>query len=254
VSTEVLISLLSFGGTLLLVLTGLLNFSVFLRQLRAARDQLETVRRQLESARQQPEIQLVQRAMTETSDHLKILIERPYLRPYFYDNKPWAEGDHASADEVKAMAELLLSNFASAIIHSAAFPQYPVRGVEQTIRFHLRHSPALRDFLLENFDRFQLAGLALVCLKNNTKDEAERDLSVLLAAPDMDETERARRERLLSYLKSADQADAFELAKCSLEQARSLSLEAGVAGEDGARSTGSDDHRHEYRKGRMFHT
>jgi hypothetical protein len=227
VSTEVLISLFSFAGTLLLVLTGLLNFSVFLRQLRAAREQLETVRRQLENARQQPEIQLVQRAMTETSDHLKILVERPYLRPYFYDNKPWAEGDYASADEVKAMAELLLNNFASAIIHSAAFPQYPVRGVEQTIRFHLRNSPALRDFLLENFDRFPLAGLALVCLKNKTKDEAERDLSVLLTAPGMDETERARRERLLSYLKSTDKADPFELAKCSLERARSLSLETG---------------------------
>jgi hypothetical protein len=227
VSTEVLISLLSFGGTLLLVLTGLLNFSVFLRQLRAARDQLETVRRQLESARQQPEIQLVQRAMTETSDHLKILIERSYLRPYFYDNKLWKEGDRASSDEVKAMAELLLSNFASAIIHSAAFPQYPVRGVEQTIRFHLRNSPALRDFLLENFDRFQLAGLALVCLKNDTKAEVERDLNMLLAVPDMDDTERARRERLLSYLRDTDQVDAFDLAKCSLEHARSLSLGAG---------------------------
>jgi len=229
VSTEVLISLLSFGGTLLLVVTGLLNFSVFLRQLRAARDQLETVRRQLESARQQPEIQLVQRAMTETSDHLKILIERPYLRPYFYENKLWREGDAdaASADEVKAMAELLLSNFASAIIHSAAFPQYPVRGVEQTIRFHMRNSPALRAFLLENFDRFQLAGLALVCLKNDTKAEVERDLSLLLAAPDIDETERARRERLLSYLRDTEQVDAFELAKCSLEHARSLSHGAG---------------------------
>lgn len=30
-----LISLLTFGGTLLLVVTGLLNFSVFVRQLRA---------------------------------------------------------------------------------------------------------------------------------------------------------------------------------------------------------------------------
>jgi len=227
VSTEVLISLLSFGGTLLLVLTGLLNFSVFLRQLRTAHDQLETVRRQLESARQQPEIQLVQRAMAETSDHLKILIERPYLRPYFYDNKLWAEGDRASGDEVKAMAELLLSNFASAIIHSAAFPQYPVRGVEQSIRFHLRQSPALRDFLLENFDRFPLAGLALICLKNDTKAEAERDLRVLLDAPGMEETERARRERLLNYLKDADNADAFEMAKCSLEHARSLSLGTG---------------------------
>ena len=47
-SSEVLISLLTFGGTLLLVVTGLLNFSVFVRQLRAAREQLETAQRELE--------------------------------------------------------------------------------------------------------------------------------------------------------------------------------------------------------------
>lgn len=102
-NTELLIPLLTVAGTLLLVLTGLLNFSVFVRQLRAAREQLETARRQVESARQQPEIQLVQRAMSKTTDHLRILIERPYLRPYFYENRPWAEGDRASADEVRRL-------------------------------------------------------------------------------------------------------------------------------------------------------
>jgi hypothetical protein len=217
VNTELLIPLLTVGGTLLLVVTGLLNFSVFVRQLRAAREQLETARRQLESARQQPEIQLVQRAMSETSDHLKILIERPYLRPYFYENKSWAEGDTASSDEVKAMAELLLNNFASAIIHSAAFPQYPVRGVEQTIRFHLRSSPALRDFLLEGFERFPLAGLALLCLKNETKAGAENDLRELISVSANDAGEKARRERLLRYLQSTDEAGPLELAKYSLE-------------------------------------
>lgn len=217
-NTELLIPLLTVGGTLLLVLTGLLNFSVFVRQLRAAREQLETARRQLESARQQPQIQLVQRAMSETSDHLRILIEKPYLRPYFYENKSWAEGDAASGDEVKAMAELLLNNFASAIIHSAAFPQYPVRGVEQTIRFHLRSSPALRDFLLEGFDRFQLAGLALLCLKNETKAGAEKDLRELISASGKDAGEKARRERLLHHLQSTDEAEPLELAKYSLRR------------------------------------
>jgi type II secretory pathway pseudopilin PulG len=221
-SYEVLISLLTIGGTLLLVVTGLLNFSVFLRQLRAAREQLETARRQLESARQQPEIQLVQRAMDETSDHLRILVQKPYLRPYFYDNKIWAEGDTASIDEVKALAELLLNNFASAIIHSAAFPQYPVRSVEQTIRYHLHNSPALRDFLMEGFERFQLAGLALLCLKNETKEETEKDLLELIAASKNDEQERARRKRLLTHLQSTDKVDALELAKYSLEGASSV--------------------------------
>lgn len=227
-NTELLIPLLTFGGTLLLVVTGLLNFSVFVRQLRAARDQLETARRQLESARQQPQIQLVQRAMMETSDHLKILIEKPYLRPYFYDNKVWEEGDVASLNEVKAMAELVLNNFASAIIHSAVFPEYPVRGVEETIRFHLRHSPALRDFLVESFDRFQLAGLALICLKNETKADAERDLRELISAAGADVVEKARRERLLRYLESSDKAHPLELAKYSLERVGGNSSETHI--------------------------
>jgi hypothetical protein len=226
-TTELLISLLTVSGTLLLVVTGLLNFSVFVRQLRAAREQLETARHQLESARQQPQIQLVQRAMSETSDHLRILIERPYLRPYFYENKPWQEGDKVSGDEVKAMAELLLNNFASAIIHSAAFPQYPVRGVEQTIRFHLRNSPSLRDFLIESFDRFQLAGLALLCLKNETKAEAEADLRELISTSDLDAKERARRERLLHHLQSTDE-EPLQLAKYSLERAGILTEEISV--------------------------
>jgi hypothetical protein len=217
-NTDLLIPLLTFGGTLLLVVTGLLNFSVFVRQLRAARDQLETARRQLESARQQPQIQLVQRAMTETSDHLKILIEKPYLRPYFYDNKAWVEGDTASLNEVKAMAELMLNNFASAIIHSAVFPEYPVRGVEETIRFHLRHSPTMRSFLLEGFDRFQLAGLALICLKNETKADAERDLRDLIAAVDVEVNEKTRREGLLRHLESSEKVHPLELAKYSLER------------------------------------
>jgi hypothetical protein len=224
VNTELLISLLTFGGTLLLVLTGLLNFSVFVRQLRAAREQLETARRQLESAQQQPQIQLVQRAMAETSDHLKILVEKPYLRPYFYDNKAWIEGDEANLNEVKAFAELVLNNFASAIIHSAVFPQYPVRGVEETIRFHLRHSPALRDFLMEGFDRFQLAGLALICLKNETKADAERDLRELISAAGADAAEKARRERLLSHLETTEKPHALELAKYSLERAGASTL------------------------------
>lgn len=224
-NAELLIPLLTFGGTLLLVVTGLLNFSVFVRQLRAARDQLDTARRQLESARQQPEIQLVQRAMSETSDHLRILIEKPYLRPYFYENKAWAAGDLASSDEVKAMAELLLNNFASAMIHSAAFPQYPVRGVEQTIRFHLRSSPALRDLLMEGFDRFPLAGLALLCLKSETKAEAEQDLRELISASGEDAGERARRERLLDHLQSTDEAEPLGLAKYSLERAGVGSVE-----------------------------
>ncbi|MBT9546384.1 MAG: hypothetical protein IV090_13430 [Candidatus Sericytochromatia bacterium] len=224
---EALLPLVTIGGTLLLVITGLLNFSVFLRQLRAslagletAREGLDTARLQLESARLQPEIQLVQRAMFETSEHLKILVERPYLRPYFYESQHWSPEDGVSRDEVLAMAELLLSNFASAIIHSGAFPQYPVRGVEETLRFHLRHSPILREFLLTGFERFQLAGFALLCLKNDSKAEIEADLLHLIAAPDLEPREKARRERFLHYLRNSEQVEPVALAKYSLESVR----------------------------------
>lgn len=223
-SLETLLPLVTVGGTLLLVITGLLNFSVFLRQLRASQAGLETARQQLESAQQQPEIQLVQRAMWETSEHLKILVERPYLRPYFYESKIWSPEDGVSRDEVLAMAELLLSNFASAIIHSGAFPQYPVRGVEETLRFHLRNSPILRSFLLEGFERFQLAGLALLCLKNETKAEIEADLLQLIAEPGQEAREKARRERFLAYLRSSQQVEPVVLAKYSLESVRNPQL------------------------------
>ena len=213
---DISVPVLTIAGTLLLVVTGLLNFSVFVRQLRASREQLETARRQLENARIQPEIELVQRAMSETSDHLKIMIEKPYLRPYFYENKAWAHGDTASSDEVKGMAELLLNNFASAIIHSAAFPQYPVRSVEQTIRFHLKNSPAMRDWLIDGFEQFQLAGLPLLCLKNETKEETERDLQRLIDMAANDPREKKRREGLLAHLKAIDDADPIELAKYTL--------------------------------------
>ena len=226
--TEVWVSLLSFGGTLLLVITGLLNFSIFRRQLRAAYEQMETARQQLENAQKQPEIQLIQRAMTEMSEHLPILIERPYLRPYFYESKVWKEGDKANRDELLAMAELLLDNFASAIIHSASFPQYPIRGVEESIRFHLHNSPALREFLLDNFDRFQLAGLALLRLKNETVAETEEDLRRLISKTRPDERESLRLERLLGYLQRNGDAEPLELAKYSVQRRTGVSSELPV--------------------------
>jgi|GEM_PF-481850 len=225
VSFDTVIATLAVAGSLLLVVTSLLNFSVFLRQLRAGREQVETARQMLETAAQGPMIQLVQRAMMETSDHLRILVEKPYLRPYFYDNKSWREGDQASLDEVKAMAELLLDNLASAIIHSAAFPQYPIRGVEQNIRFHLRQSPALRDFLMEAFDRFPMAGLALLSLKNNNNaGETAADLHRLIEAAGADEAERGRRERLLRHLETTENTEPLALAKYSFDRVRDLSV------------------------------
>jgi hypothetical protein len=47
-------------------------------------------------------------------------------------------------------------------------------------------------------------GLDLICLKNETRVDAERDLRRLISAAGVDVTEKTRRERLLRHLESAD--------------------------------------------------
>jgi len=194
---ETLIGLLGVVGSLLIVLVGLLNFSVFRKQLRIAKDQIDTAVRQLEIAQKQPDLHLIQRAVNQTSDHIRLFVEHPKLRPYFYSEAEWHPGDEVALDEIRAMAELILNNFASALMHSAAFPEYPVRGIDRIIMFHLRRSAALREFLLENFERFPFTGLTLLCLKNETPDKVEADLRQLMEAPGLDQREVERRKALL---------------------------------------------------------
>ena len=67
---------------------------------------------------------------------------------------------------------------------------------------------------MESFDRFQLAGLALICLKNETKTDAERDLRDLISLAGTDVTESASRNLL-----RPDKTHLLELAKYSLERA-----------------------------------
>ena len=217
---DVWIGVMGFAGTMLLVVVGLLNFSVFRKQLRLAKEQIDTAVGQLEIARKQPDLHLIQRAISETSDHIRLLVERPYLRPYFYDGAEWEPGGPATADEVKAMSELMLNNFASALMHSAAFPEYPVRGIDRSIMFHLRHSPALRDLLMETFDRFPFTGLSLLCLKNQTSGGVEADLRGLIEADGVDRTEVERRKELLRLFRSSEGRGAIEFTALSMEKRR----------------------------------
>jgi hypothetical protein len=217
---EALIGVLGFAGTLLLVVVGLLNFSVFRKQLRFAREQIDTAVRQLEIAQKQPDLYLIPRAVTETSNHLRLFVERPKLRPYFYSEAEWQPGDEVSLDEIRAMAELILNNFASALMHSATFPEYPVRGVDRVIMYHLRRSPALREFLLENFERFPFTGLTLLCLKNETRDQVESDLQRLIAAPNVDDAELGRRKELLELYRSSEMREAIEFTSYSMKRRR----------------------------------
>lgn len=216
---EALIGVLGFLGTLLLVTVGLLNFSVFRKQLRIAQDQIDTAMRQLEIAQKQPDLYLIQRAVTETSNHLLLFVQHPKLRPYFYSEAEWKLGDEVSLDEIQATAELILNNFASALMHAAAFPEYPVRGVDRIIMFHLRRSSALREFLLENFERFPFTGLTLLCLKNETRDQVEADLQRLIDECDVDDFEIERRKQLLQLYRN-EALDPIEFTSYSMKRRR----------------------------------
>jgi hypothetical protein len=217
---EALIGVLGIMGTLLLVIVGLLNFSVFRKQLRIAKEQIDTAVRQLEIAQKQPDLYLIQRAVTETANHLLLFVQHPKLRPYFYSEAEWKPGDEVSLDEIKAMAELILNNFASALMHAAAFPEYPVRGVDRVIMFHLRRSPALREFLLENFERFPFTGLTLLCLKSETRDQVEADLRHLVEARDIDDSEIERRKKLLELYRDGSVREPIEFTSYSMKRRR----------------------------------
>lgn len=217
---EYWIAIIGSAGTLLLVLVGLLNFTIFSKQLTVAREQIATAVRQLDLAQKAPDLQLIQRAIAETSDHVKLLVERPYLRPYFYDNAAWKEGDRATEDEVKLVAELLLNNFASALMHSAAFPQYPVRGIDRIIAFHLHQSPALRDFLQRHFDRFPFSGLTLLVLGSENRNDVAGNLRALASDPSLDPKEVARRLELLDLWQSRQSTDPIEFVGINMERRR----------------------------------
>ena len=105
---EALIGVFGILGTLLLVLVGLLNFSVFRKQLRIAKEQIDTAVRQLEIAQKQPDLYLIQRAVTETSNHLRLFVERPKLRPYFYSEAEWKPGDEVSSERWQSSSSITL--------------------------------------------------------------------------------------------------------------------------------------------------
>ena len=195
-----------------------LNFRIFSKQLSIAQEQIATTVRQLELAQKAPDLQFIPRSIADSSDHLRILLEKPYLRPYFYDDVAWKEGDPGTRDEVLLMSELILNNFVSSVMHSAAFPQYPVRGIDRIIAYHLRHSPALREFLSANFERFPFSGLTLLCFKARTRDEVVQDLRALAGAPGLDTAEITRRGALLRLFEESPHRDPIEFAAVNMEK------------------------------------
>jgi hypothetical protein len=59
-------------------------------------------------------------------------------------------------------------------------------------------------------------------VKNESRADAERDLRYLISAAVADVAEKARRERLLRHLESADKAHPLELASTALSELKRL--------------------------------
>jgi len=86
--------------------------------------------------------------------------------------------------------------------------------------FHLRRSHALREFLLENFERFPFTGLTLLSLKNETRDQVEADLRRLIAANDVDAFEIERRNKLLDLYLNGEVREPIEYTSYSMKRRR----------------------------------
>ena len=109
------------------------------------------------------------------------------------------------------------------------------RGARRKLSFAACQSGLQNE--LEAFDRFPLAGLALLSLKNETKAQTEEDLRRLISAAADNPRERARRERLLEHLGSTEKAEPLELAKYSYERTRNLAC--GIGGWKGLGNSAS---------------
>jgi hypothetical protein len=86
--------------------------------------------------------------------------------------------------------------------------------------YHLRRSPALREFLLENFEWFPFTGLTLLTLKNETREQVEADLHRLINAPQVDASELERRKELLQLFRSGEVREPIEFTSFSMKRRR----------------------------------
>lgn len=214
-SDQLLVSFLSVIGTLLLAFVAVLNL-VTSRQL------LVRVSRQLEVAENQAEMNLIRNAFVEMSEFLQIFVEKPHLRPFFYEGQEIPSGDPHLDAEVLAMAEWILTNFATGISLAVMLPQYPIGALKETIRFHLRWSPAMRKHLEQRYDGFPVTGLTLLRWMYDSKDETvhalERLFQVAKQAGRSDELDRIATH--LAILASADEDSDLLFAQRGLASSR----------------------------------
>jgi len=198
VSQEIIVSLIGLAGTLVLALVAALN-------LFTSRQLLVRVSRQLTIAENQSEMTLIRNAFIEMSEFLQIFVDKPHLRPFFYEGKEIPTGDEKLDAEVAALAEWILTNFATAISLAVMLPEYPIGALKETIRFHLRSSPAMRKHLEERFTGFPVTGMTLLRWTYETKHETGQALEVF-AFHAKERGDTAEANRLLILRRTLDSA------------------------------------------------
>ena len=94
-----------------------------------------------------------------------------------------------------------------------------MRGIDRIIAFHLRQSPALRDFLHRHFDRFPFSGLTLA-FGSETHDQVVTDLRALAEDRAPDSKEAKRRRELLELWESHRNTDPIDFVGINMERRR----------------------------------
>lgn len=104
---------------------------------------------QLRAARRQLTITTFEHLYSGMQDIHKVLIEKPYLRPFFYGGKATKEGsDHY--EEVCVAAEMLADFFQQVCLELEFMPPKTAQGWKAYISNIIGKSPALRSHLRSN--------------------------------------------------------------------------------------------------------
>ncbi len=214
-SESLVISLVGLIGSLVIALVAILS-------LLTSRQLLIRVGKQLEIAESQSEMNLIRNAFIEMSEFLQIFVEKPHLRPYFYDDLEVPADDELLRDEVNSMAEWILTNFATAISLSVMIPNYPIGSLKETIRFHLRQSQAMRNHLKDRFMYFPVSGLTLLRLTYDSKTETLVAIDEFISEAERidHQAEVKRLKAMRTLLESAKETDDLKLAAYGLAGSR----------------------------------
>jgi len=169
---------------------------------------------------------LIRNAFVEMSEFLQIFVEKPHLRPFFYEGRSIPTGDAKLDAEVAALTEWILTNFATAISLAVMLPDYPIGALKETIRFHLRCSPAMRQHLEDRFVGFPVTGLTLLRWMYDTKQETFDALERIesRAQKDRKEQEVGRIQALKATLSAADENADLQFASAGLAGSRAGSV------------------------------